>query len=376
MTRIGDLELVYHFNDGPHVAIKGQPGPGREFKVSCFNTSEYTLEHQSIIRPGQEVSGLKSYYVSWHIKVEHRAKVVFDYSLDLTGKRVVIAVASRALGDTLAWIPYVEAFQHEHKCKVICATHFVSLFEKAYPTIEFVPITASVQNVFAMYRVACWPPFNRSMTKRPWYQDSLQGIARGILGLDHVSELRPRVILPPEYERRRFKRVVCLGTMATSKFKEWNYPHGWDLLSKWLSSLGYTVINVSVESDPVAYALNVQDDEPLESIAAYIKHCDFFVGLSSGLSWLAWSFGVPVVMIAGATKPMHEFSEAIRVGPGTAICQGCFNEQMVDHANFEWCPHKKDFECTRSITPGDVKQAIFDRILKQKISGPVLGHES
>jgi autotransporter strand-loop-strand O-heptosyltransferase len=37
------------------------------------------------------------------------------------------------------------------------------------------------------------------------------------------------------------------------------------------------------------------------------------VGLSSGLSWLAWAAGTPVVMIAGFTHPTNEFATPYRV---------------------------------------------------------------
>jgi autotransporter strand-loop-strand O-heptosyltransferase len=40
-------------------------------------------------------------------------------------------------------------------------------------------------------------------------------------------------------------------------------------------------------------------DRPLQERARWLRHADFFIGLSSGLSWLAWAVGTPVVMISG-----------------------------------------------------------------------------
>ena len=40
---------------------------------------------------------------------------------------------------------------------------------------------------------------------------------------------------------------------------------------------------------------------------AFAQAREFFVGLSSGLSWLAWAAGIPVVMISGFTHPTTEF---------------------------------------------------------------------
>jgi ADP-heptose:LPS heptosyltransferase len=40
-----------------------------------------------------------------------------------------------------------------------------------------------------------------------------------------------------------------------------------------------------------------------------LQHCEFFIGVSSGLSWLAWACGKKVVMISGITKKENEFKE-------------------------------------------------------------------
>ena len=80
-----------------------------------------------------------------------------------------------------------------------------------------------------------------------------------------------------------------------------------------------------------------------------------FIGLSSGLSWLAWCCHVPVVLISGFTDPGNEFGTPYRVQNRT-VCHGCWNDTRIefDHFNFFWCPRKeKDadkFECTKAIT--------------------------
>jgi len=49
-------------------------------------------------------------------------------------------------------------------------------------------------------------------------------------------------------------------------------------------------------------------DRPLEERLDLISRAEFFMGLPSGLSWLAWGAGVPVVMIVGFTMPGTEFA--------------------------------------------------------------------
>ncbi len=104
-------------------------------------------------------------------------------------------------------------------------------------------------------------------------------------------------------------------------------------------------------------------DRPLAERARWLRHAVCFVGLSSGLSWLAWASGAPVVMISGFTHPTNEFSTPYRV-INFHVCNSCWNDPQVlfDHKEFMWCPRHagtpRQFECTRLITPEQVIQAI------------------
>ena len=49
-----------------------------------------------------------------------------------------------------------------------------------------------------------------------------------------------------------------------------------------------------------------------------------FIGVSSGLSWVANACNIPVIMICNITYPRHEFYTKYRVQP-TFGCQGCFH---------------------------------------------------
>jgi autotransporter strand-loop-strand O-heptosyltransferase len=92
---------------------------------------------------------------------------------------------------------------------------------------------------------------------------------------------------------------------------------------------------------------------------AQLAGADFFIGLSSGLSWLAWAVDVPVVMISGFTKAYNEFSTPYRI-INESVCNGCWNDVNVkfDRADWFWCPYKKDFECSKQISVETVLQAI------------------
>jgi autotransporter strand-loop-strand O-heptosyltransferase len=85
-----------------------------------------------------------------------------------------------------------------------------------------------------------------------------------------------------------------------------------------------------------------------------ISNSKFFIGLSSGLSWLAWALEVPVVMISNFTEEGHEFS-CHRV-TNTNVCHGCWNDPQYkfDRGNWTWCPinegTENQFICQTSIS--------------------------
>jgi len=110
-------------------------------------------------------------------------------------------------------------------------------------------------------------------------------------------------------------------------------------------------------------AENQTGDRPLSERANWIAHAEFFIGLSSGLAWLAWALGRPVVLISGFTHPTNEFQTPFRVINYHA-CNSCWNDARVrfEHGDFSWRPRHKggpcQFECSRSITASQVEAAV------------------
>ena len=104
--------------------------------------------------------------------------------------------------------------------------------------------------------------------------------------------------------------------------------------------------------------MQIPEDLPMSEVMSIIHHSEFFIGLSSGLSWLAWALDKQVVMISNFTEDNHEF-DCIRVTKKN-VCHGCWNspEHTFDKGDWDWCPlHKgtpRQFECHTSITAQDV----------------------
>jgi autotransporter strand-loop-strand O-heptosyltransferase len=96
----------------------------------------------------------------------------------------------------------------------------------------------------------------------------------------------------------------------------------------------------------------------LEEVANWIRYSEYFIGISSGLSWLAWSVDVPVVLISGFTPEICEFTDKTLRIINKSVCNSCWEWDHFDKNNWHWCPAhagtKRQFECTKSITATDV----------------------
>ena len=349
-----DVKIIQHFVGQPYLEIKS--GLKADFKVQYFDGDK--LVYENTIGSNSWVKLNRQYYTKWHSKVYMDGRLIHDNVLDLTGKRVYISLASKSLGDTIAWAAYAEEFQEKHKCKVILSTFLNKIL--FMPEIELVEPGTVVPNIYAQYNIGWFYDSN----KEPELPNTikLQEAATKILGLD-FQEIKPTLIYP-------YKKVindtkyVTIATNSTSGCKFWT-KEGWQELINYLSYKGYRVINVSLEENPFDNCEQIINHNIFDTMAL-IDHSEFFIGLGSGVSWLAWALGKEVVMINNFAEEDHEF-ECIRI-TNKNVCNGCWNNRNFKFdKSWDWCPIWKDtprqFECQKSIVAQDVISQLESREL-------------
>jgi autotransporter strand-loop-strand O-heptosyltransferase len=196
----------------------------------------------------------------------------------------------------------------------------------------------------------------------------LAAVASDILGLD-FKEIRPRFSNPKPNEKPIGKKFVCISEFASEStgLKVWQNQIGWQKLVDYLKSEGFEVVSISAEKTNLKNVIKRNGKLDLSDRIWYLHHCEFFVGVSSGLSWLAWACGKKVVMISGATADWNEFKEDnIRIF-NPESCHGCWNSVEHSHKfacfHGSFCPEKKNFECTRKISP----TFVIDRIKQENL---------
>lgn len=369
-----DTEVIsFHFINGPFLELTTKTKKGK-YLVEFIDQSDNTVIHSSIIEENHWIACNREYYVDWLVRVTDmkKMKVIFEHKFNLEGKRVFISLESSSLGDSVAWFAPIEEFQKKHKCTVIVSTFMNDLFRSEYPSIQFVERGVGVPDIYAAYKVGWFydgdsKKFNSAMHPRHFIDIPMQDASSDILGLES-KQYRPRISKNLK-ERPVPGKYVCIGIHSTAQAKYWNHPTGWQSLIDYLKSEGYEVILISKESG--IYMSNEQPtgiidksgNIPLSDRINDLAHADAYIGIGSGLSWLAWAVGTKVVLISGFSKPYCEFNgeDVLRIS-NPQTCNGCFNRERLDPGDWNWCPdHKntpKQFECTKKIEPKTVIEQI------------------
>ena len=144
-------KLILHFVRGPYAEIKGNKSA--EYKIEFINNKTGEVLYQSTINNNCWCKCNFEYFIEWKVKVYENGKLWNEHLFNAENKRIYVALDSKALGDSLAWFPYVEEFRKKHKCKMIVSTFMNDMFKEQYPEIEFVNPGNNVDNLYSMYAI-------------------------------------------------------------------------------------------------------------------------------------------------------------------------------------------------------------------------------
>ena len=366
-----------NFVNGAFLEVLG-PLEG-EYNVKFINRKTNRIIHESTINNNMWTRTNIKYCVNWRVEVYSNGDLVFEHNWDPKGKRVYIHMDSGAMGDTLAWFPYIEEFRKTFMCDVICSTFHNEWFEGNYPELEFVKPGSQVDNIYAMYSIGWFYEGKKVVFDKipiDFKKYPLQQTASEILGLKY-SEIKP-IINSPKSKTDIEGNYVVIAPHASAHAKYWNHKGGWQAVIDYLNKQGYKVVMITQEplgdewhdsklGGTLNGVIDKTGDLPLQDRMIDIRDAKAFIGVGSGLSWLSWSLNTPTIMISGFSYPYTEFQECERIYPeNPKTCKGCFNRKWLDPGDWEWCPDHKDtprhFECTKTIEPSQVINSL-NRIL-------------
>jgi autotransporter strand-loop-strand O-heptosyltransferase len=347
------VKITQHFVDNPFLEIKGNSDSN--FKVQ-FLDEKGSIAYENTIKANSWVKLNRQYFTAWTAKVWQDGHLIYKNTLNLTNKRVFIVIDSKSLGDTIAWAGYALKFQEKHNCHVVMSSFWNKILD--YPELELVEPGATV-NCYALYRIG----WKWDENKEPVRCNTipLQQAATNILGLE-FEEVKPR--LKYDAGDNKYGKYVTIATNSTAGLKFW-LKSSWQEVIDYLAESGYKVINTSKERNPFNNCYQLEDTS-IENTMSVIYHSQFFIGLSSGISHLAWAIGKKIVMIAGFTDIDHEFDCIRPYNPN--VCHGCWNDPKIkfDAGDWDFCLYHKGtermFECQSSINPEMVINLINEKM--------------
>ena len=356
--------LKVDFNSGARVRL---PIGDWHVRISDYNSGIVAFDDN--ISDCTLVAAEK-YYICWHVEIWKDSELVFEHVLDLNGQEVFIFMAGGALGDSISLFPYLRLMQQSYHCKISLLPpndDFKNILATYFPDINLVD--KMPEDAYASYCLAVFqflpyliPADSRMMTPGM--------AAQSILGMPRKADW---VIYTPTAERCIKEKYVCIAVQASGIMKRWLYPDGWERVVSYLKELGYRVLCIDGAAKVIADGHLIEmpsgaEDftgmKPLMERVNLLAYADFFIGLGSGLSWLAHACGIPVILISGFSLPLGEFYTPYRV-TNPLVCHGCYNDVRVDWK--EGCPYhhgtEREFECNKSISYFMVKKAI-DRVIE------------
>ncbi|MBR3499165.1 MAG: autotransporter strand-loop-strand O-heptosyltransferase [Selenomonadaceae bacterium] len=329
---------------------------------------------------GVRLLSVENYFVRYHVDVFLDGKNIFSHTLNLEGQPVALIEGERfVLGDSISFLTYLREFQRVHRCKL-----FVRVPEKLrqfaahlYPDIIFFD-QKDFDTYATYYLVMVMSPF--PITPCDYRYVSMTRTGGALLGISYIP---PKAIFEPTAPPVTDEPYVCIAVQATTPFKTWLWPGGWDIVIEYLKQLGYRVfcIDKNKEETHEGYTVCMPEgaedftgDRPIIERANMLYHAEFFIGLGSGLSWLADAVDCPVVMIAGFSQDWCEFYTPYRVA-NRNVCNGCFNNPVVNYPSNPCKFHRgtpREAECQKEISPIMVIDAIERLIVDRNLTPPLL----
>ncbi len=388
----GGQGVRFDFNDGARVMVPDIAPELGQWHVRLSDYSTGNILFDARLKGGM-VSSTKKYFVPFRIDVwlekpDGTREDILHHELSLNGKPVLVQLPVGTLGDTIAWLPAAIRLAQQTGAKVSCsvADVILPLVKEANPDITLVGHDEAQANktftsgFYASYNIGLFFT-DTELTHQPtdFRHVGLHRTAAYILGVDPWNDNPPGITIQDGDTPPIEGPYVVIATQASTQCKYWNNPAGWQEVIGFLKSAGYRVICIDQKTfHGTGYVYNhiphgAEDEtgsRPLSERARWLKHASFFIGLSSGLAWLAHAAGTPVVMISGFTHPDNEFFTPYRI-INWHTCNSCWNDprHQFDHKDFFWCPRHKgterQFECTRLITGAQVIQTVR-RVIKDR----------
>jgi autotransporter strand-loop-strand O-heptosyltransferase len=362
-----EADVIFSFNYGPKVDVVGNSVPAN-YTIKYKERDKHDYNYTASTSPGLFTTLYRRWFTSWVVELyeNNKLKKKMDFEKELFGKKVCVSIDSSSLGDNICWLPVIDEFRKKYNLDLYVSGLWHKFLLDFFPGLRFLDSGVRETNTFAVFGVGWYEESNPHHHKRDPRTITLQQVAGDHLGIEIHDEILPSLIpssiinSKPNIEGK----YVCIATTSTADAKHWHYPGGWQTIVDYLNEIGYKVVLIHQQNNHLSNVIDKTGNIDLLERAIDIYHSEFFIGIGSGLSWLAWALRKPVVMISGFSQEFCEFKTKNYRVINKDVCHGCFNNpsHKFDRGDWLWCPEHKGtermFECTKHISPEMVKQTI------------------
>ena len=330
------------------------------------------MYHKANLGTGVWMRYAMDWYEKWECRIVKNSNDEVVQTLVPDESTFGVTVESSSLGDTISWMGQIEELKQQRDYdKIYVYLHRPELFDWEYYNnigIHFAPVTSSAWpdnwQTVGVYQTKEQPSVKHKH-KRDWRTVTLGAIAADQLGINYV-ERKPRMArrfyLDTLIESKETPSV-CIGPRGTAGAKEWQRPGAWQTIIDKFKAANWDVHYCSKEETGLTDIEMVSDggQNSIFKVGQQMRKSGYFIGIGSGLSWLAWALDVKVCLISGFTWEFVEFDADIRI-INKNVCSGCWTYRVFDRVDWDWCPEHKgtprQFECTKTITPEYVWQEL------------------
>ena len=366
--KVGSYNIYFDFNNGLRLIV-----PKGNWRVKIWDSSSQIIFFDENVSEVILIS-LEKFFIEWEFEIYLDGKILFRHRYNPAGYNVHFNFPPTGMGDQITLFSCMEEFCRKWKCAATCtvAPYLRGIIETYFPTIKCVD--GMPPNTYATYLLSPgFSPFHQpvEIRKIPMLMNG-----REILGLGKVK----KKIYHPTKPRQISEPYVCIAVQSSATFKTWLNPTGWDEVVAYLKSLGYRVLCIDKNAEETDHGMTVKmpagaenftNNLPLLECINLLAYADFFIGLSSGLSWLAWAVDIPVILISGITAQWCEFYTPYRI-INRLVCNGCHNDVTIAWPMYEICPRHKGteraYECSKKISARQVINAIDELRRSENLS--------
>ena len=315
------------------------------------------------------------------INVYENDALIETHDVSFQGKNIAFTIPhgihNGGFGDTFTILNCLRRFKEVNDCNIFISTgemnEFLSSITDDFTFIQIIKhadehndnlyLYGDSTIVDVDYHFEVWVEHSDNETRRThYYQRWLN-----FLGIPNEKPLKLTLKEFPAIDETIPKPYICFSEFASMPSKMWHYENGWQSLVDYFVGKGYTMVSISYENTNLSNVVNFSGSGySFTHRLSTLKDSEFFIGMDSGLSWMANLIDKHCCLIYGSSEEEFSFQDNVtQIGLSSeSHCRGCLEDNSIlrNWHNIANCFYKKDFECTRLLTTEMVINKIEENI--------------